>query len=76
MERDTVKATLVQQIVYMAHQLEMRVTAEGVETERQEAMLRAAGCDSFQGYLYCRPTTAEGITRLLAGATRRQAVAS
>ena len=31
------------------------VTVEGVETEDQATLLRAAGCDVFQGYLYGKP---------------------
>ena len=33
----------------------MVCTAEGVETETQATMLRAAGCDLAQGYLFSRP---------------------
>ena len=35
--------------------------AEGIETEAQAAMLRDAGCDLLQGYLYARPVPASEI---------------
>jgi diguanylate cyclase (GGDEF)-like protein len=45
-------------VIAMAHSLRMSVVAEGVEDEHQFALLRAEGCDEFQGY-YCRPPLAE-----------------
>lgn len=50
--------TIIRHIVSLAHQLNMRITAEGVETEYQERTLRLAGCDSFQGYRFGRPGSA------------------
>jgi diguanylate cyclase (GGDEF)-like protein len=43
---------LCEVIVDMAHRLGMRVIAEGVETEHQLALLKSAGCDFAQGYLF------------------------
>ena len=42
-------------IIAMAHSLELKVIAEGVETEDQLAMLKRRGCDQAQGYLFARP---------------------
>ena len=41
-------------VIAMAHSLRMSVVAEGVEYQEQFDLLRAEGCDEFQGY-YCRP---------------------
>jgi diguanylate cyclase (GGDEF)-like protein len=44
-------------IVQMAHSLDLRVVAEGVETEGQRDLLVGLGCDELQGYLFARPMT-------------------
>ena len=55
---------LITGAVYMANGLDMDVTAEGVETEDQESLLRLAGCQYLQGFRYCRP---KPIAELLRG---------
>jgi diguanylate cyclase (GGDEF)-like protein/PAS domain S-box-containing protein len=49
---------LCKAIIVMAHELGMRVVAEGVETAEQRDLLRAAGCDFGQGYCFARPMSA------------------
>jgi diguanylate cyclase (GGDEF)-like protein/PAS domain S-box-containing protein len=56
-----VKATLD-----MAHSLNRKVVAEGVEIEAHLQFLRAHHCDELQGYLFCRPLPASGFDALLA----------
>ena len=46
---------LCKAIIVMAHELGMKVIAEGVETAQQRDLLLAAGCDYGQGYLFARP---------------------
>jgi len=46
---------LSEAIIVMAHKLGLAVIAEGVETEAQRNLLRAAGCDYGQGYLFAAP---------------------
>jgi EAL domain-containing protein (putative c-di-GMP-specific phosphodiesterase class I) len=48
-------AALFEAIVSMAHALEMRVVAEGVETAEQLAAVQALGCEEVQGYYVSRP---------------------
>ena len=48
-------AVLIDAIVAMAHQLDLRVLAEGVETQAQQERLLRSGCDLFQGYRFSRP---------------------
>ncbi len=46
---------IVTSIVGLGRSLDVTITAEGVETEDQAILLRAAGCDLVQGYLFGRP---------------------
>jgi len=48
-------------VIAMAHSLNMEVVAEGVEDPEQLALLRKAGCDLGQGYLFARPLQAEPL---------------
>jgi len=52
---------VVKAIVQLAHSLELRVVAEGVETEEQRDHLLALGCDELQGFLFARPMTAAAL---------------
>ncbi len=59
-------AAIVSTVLSLARQMGLRSLAEGVETEAQLAFLRTRGCDSYQGYLFCRPQPAVEIGELLA----------
>ena len=56
-------ATIVMAIISMAHSLNIKTVAEGVETEEQWKILRLLMCDMVQGYYYCRPLPAAEIER-------------
>lgn len=56
---------IVSAIITLAHSLKLKVVAEAVETEEQLRFLRSLGCDQMQGYLFSKPLTVEGMTRLL-----------
>ncbi|MTW13372.1 EAL domain-containing protein [Pseudoduganella eburnea] len=52
-------------IISLSHQLDMKVIAEGVETEQQRRFLHANGCDEVQGYLFSCPVPASEIAEML-----------
>jgi EAL domain-containing protein (putative c-di-GMP-specific phosphodiesterase class I) len=52
---------VVEQSIDLAHRLNLRVVAEGVETEQQARALADAGCDLAQGYHYSRPIRAQDL---------------
>ncbi|NNJ09288.1 EAL domain-containing protein [Chloroflexales bacterium ZM16-3] len=54
-ERDDSGRAIINAIMNLAHQLGMRVVAEGVETVTQRDFLHSAGCDMIQGYFYSEP---------------------
>ena len=51
-------------IIVMAHKLNMKVVAEGVETEQQLNLLKTAGCDYGQGYHFSKPLPADEFEKL------------
>ncbi len=57
---------ITQAVIALGHSLQLKVTAEGVESEQQAALLRTLGCDKAQGYLYGRPLPAEEFSALAA----------
>lgn len=62
---DGSRAMMISSIA-LARALDMGVTAEGVETEEQAELVRLAGCDQIQGWLYYRALPAAEIDRLIA----------
>ena len=59
-------AAITSAIIAMAHALDLRVVAEGVETEEHLTFLRSQGCDEVQGHLLGRPVPAERFAESLA----------
>ena len=62
-ESDDAKVTM------LARALNLKIQAEGVETEEQRVLLRLAGCEDMQGFLFAKPGPREAIDRLLAQAS-------
>ena len=61
---------IIQSIVTLGHALGMKVIAEGVENDEQRVLLRLAGCDEMQGYLFAKPGPAAEIDKALARPAR------
>jgi diguanylate cyclase (GGDEF)-like protein/PAS domain S-box-containing protein len=60
---DADDASISRAVITMAHSLNMKVIAEGVETEAQARFLAACGCDEIQGYLVARALPADEFAR-------------
>jgi EAL domain-containing protein (putative c-di-GMP-specific phosphodiesterase class I) len=57
-------AAIVKAIIALAHSLDMKVVAEGVETQEQYTALRAIGCDAAQGFLFSPAVLAVDFEKL------------
>jgi EAL domain-containing protein (putative c-di-GMP-specific phosphodiesterase class I) len=53
--------SIVRSVVELAHNLDLRVVAEGVETQESCTLLRAFGCDEGQGYFFGPPVPAAQV---------------
>ena len=62
---DEKSASVAKGLISLAHNLNLRVTAEGVESHDQLEFLRAHGCDQVQGYLFSRPIAANELAEQL-----------
>jgi len=51
----------------LAHNLGLKVVAEGTETEEHIRLLKQLNCEMAQGYSYSRPADAQAMSKLLAG---------
>jgi diguanylate cyclase (GGDEF)-like protein len=63
-------AAITSAVIAMAHRLDLRVVAEGVETEDQLSFLTQHDCDECQGFLFSRPVPASEIGEILADEIR------
>jgi len=61
-------SAIILALIGLADSMNMAVTAEGVETSEQAALLTSYGCAEAQGYFFCRPIPAEDLTDVIAAA--------
>jgi diguanylate cyclase len=64
-DRDPGQAAIARAILDLAHALDIRVVAEGVETEAELGYLRRYHCERVQGYLFSPPVASESVDELL-----------
>lgn len=62
-------AAIARAIIALAETIDLRVIAEGVETQEQVDLLEALGCTTMQGYFFSKPVASEELTAYLARAT-------
>jgi PAS domain S-box-containing protein len=65
-DRDPEAHEIVRTIITLAHNLGLRVVAEGIETSQQLVLLKHLGCELGQGYWFSKPASPESIQDLLA----------
>ena len=70
MTKSPEQMAIVSTVISLARALNLRVVAEGVETEEQATLLRLLRCDEVQGYLFARPMPATELGKLLAAAAK------
>jgi len=56
---DDGQAAIAASVILLAHSMNLKVVAEGVETKEQLEVLRQQGCDIVQGFLFSKPLAAE-----------------
>ncbi|MBN2993526.1 bifunctional diguanylate cyclase/phosphodiesterase [Pseudomonas cedrina subsp. fulgida] len=74
MEEREENRKLVHAMINLAHNLNLEVVAEGVETPEQLALLRVFGCDQAQGYLISKPLPLPELVEYLTFARGQQAL--
>ena len=67
-------AAISKAIIAMAHHLDIRVIAEGVENEAQVALLRRSLCDEYQGYYFAKPMPAAELETFLQNYQRQRLI--
>jgi EAL domain-containing protein (putative c-di-GMP-specific phosphodiesterase class I) len=65
MQKDTKSVTIVRNSIHLAHQLGLKIIAEGVETEEVYDFLLKSGCSEVQGYLLGRPMPLDELLSFL-----------
>ncbi len=68
-------SVILASIIRLGHDLNLTITAEGVETLEQQRWLQASGCHQLQGYLFSRPLTAGQMSQFIAGHSPKAAAA-
>ena len=64
-QNDNIAYEIVSAVISIAKSKKIKTIAEGVENAKQEDILRMAGCDYGQGFLYGKPMPAEQLEKLL-----------
>jgi EAL domain-containing protein (putative c-di-GMP-specific phosphodiesterase class I) len=69
LRNDTTSRLIIRAVVGLAHALRMEVVAEGVESAEQYNAVQTLDCDSYQGFHFARPASAEHLESMLATST-------
>jgi EAL domain-containing protein (putative c-di-GMP-specific phosphodiesterase class I) len=64
-DSDSESREIVRSIIMLAHNLGLKVVAEGVETEEHVTFLKQLNCEMAQGYFFSRPADDQAMLKLL-----------
>ncbi|TOF39533.1 GGDEF-domain containing protein [Vibrio parahaemolyticus] len=73
-EHDKKALNMVKNIIAIGKNFEMKVLAEGVETQRQRDQLEACGCDLIQGYFYSKPLSFDQLVSFVTDNKEEKAI--
>ena len=66
-------STIIRHIVSMAHDLNMKIVAEGIETKEQAELMKELACDAAQGFYFARPMSIDNFEASVFGYVRPNA---
>lgn len=66
-------STIIRHIVSMAHDLNMKIVAEGIETKEQAELMKELDCDAAQGFYFARPMSIDNFEASVFGYVRPNA---
>jgi len=70
-EDDPQNALLIKTIIKIAHQFDLEVVAEGVESKEQLDFLKSEHCNIYQGYYYSKPIPLDQLKKLIQDANKK-----
>ena len=73
--RSVAKRIIVESVVKLGAALDIRIVAEGIETEEERLLMQALGCSVGQGYLFAAPMDTVQFERLLGKSARSGSLA-
>lgn len=73
-EQEFSNQKIVEMIIILGHQLNLRIVAEGVETHSQYQMLKEMNCDSVQGFLFSKPIRLEQFVQKYSGTSNEKVI--
>jgi EAL domain-containing protein (putative c-di-GMP-specific phosphodiesterase class I) len=71
-ESSSKDAAITSAIAVLAHSLDMKIIAEGVENQEQVDYLKQKGCQELQGFLFSRPVAADEIQKIVSENIKQQ----
>ncbi|RIX60418.1 EAL domain-containing protein [Paenibacillus nanensis] len=71
-DRDRRKSSVVRAVIELAHSMDLKVVAEGIETEQERSFFAGLNCDELQGYYFSKPLSKERFERYIQSRNERE----